>query len=92
MYRFVSQPDADLDVETAFAWYEAQREGLGFDFLNELRNAYDRIVAGPTRYRPLRDGIRRVLLRRFPYAAYFAIESDALVVLAVLHIARNPGA
>jgi plasmid stabilization system protein ParE len=92
VYRLVSQPDADLDVETAFAWYEAQREGLGFGFLYEIRNAYDRIVSGPTRYRVLRDGVRRVLLRRFPYAAYFAIESDALVVLAVLQIARDPTA
>jgi toxin ParE1/3/4 len=92
VYRLVSQPDADLDVETAFAWYEAQSESLGFRFLDELRNAYDRIVSGPTRHQILRDNIRRVLVRRFPYAVHFAIESDALVVLAVLHVARNPSA
>jgi hypothetical protein len=26
------------------------------------------------------------LLRRFPYAIYFAVESDVVVVLAVLHV------
>lgn len=35
--RLVSQPDADLDVEAAFEWYESERSGLGFEFLDELR-------------------------------------------------------
>jgi len=31
-----------------------------------------------------------LFLRRFPYAAYFAVESDVVVVLAVLHVSRDP--
>ncbi len=76
-YRLVSEPRADLDVEAAFEWYEHQRSGLGLEFLDELRAAYDRIVDGPLRYQDLRSGIRRALLRRFPYAVYFAITTTA---------------
>ncbi len=38
----------------------------------------------------LRSGIRRALVRRFPYAVYFAIEHDVIIVLAVLHVSRDP--
>lgn len=86
----VSEPDVDLDVEAAFERYENERSGLGFEFLDELRATYDRVVAGPLKYQLLRSGIRRALLARFPYAVYFAIEDDRVVVLAVLHASRNP--
>ena len=89
-YRLVSEPGADLDVEATFQWYENEMPGLGLEFLDELRSAYDRIVQGPLKYQELRSGIRRTLLRRFPYAVYFAVEADVIVVLAVLHAHRDP--
>lgn len=89
-YRLVSEPGADLDVEATFQWYENELPGLGLEFLDELRSAYDRIVQGPLNYQDLRSGIRRTLLRRFPYAVYFAVEADVIVVLAVLHAHRDP--
>ena len=89
-YRLVSEPRADLDVEAAFEWYENERLGLGVEFLDELRATYNRIADGPLKYQELRGGIRRALLRRFPYAVYFAIEGDAVVVVAVLHASRDP--
>ena len=91
-YRLVAEPAADRDVEAAFAWYEHECTGLGLDFLAELRVAYDRILEGPFKYRNQRSGIRRALLRRFPYAVYFSLEDDAIVVLAVLHAHRDPAA
>ena len=60
------------------------------EFLAELRAAYDRIADGPLQDQNLQSGIRRALLRRFPYAVYFAVEADAVVVLAVLHVSREP--
>jgi plasmid stabilization system protein ParE len=60
------------------------------EFLDELRATYGRIVEGPLKYQHLRSGIRRALLRRFPYAVYFAVEEAAIVVLAVLHASRDP--
>jgi hypothetical protein len=46
-YRLVSEPPVDLDVEAAFEWYENERPGLGVEFLDELRTAYQRITDGP---------------------------------------------
>lgn len=89
-YRLVAEPRTDLDVAATFDWYENEAAGLGQEFLEELRATYDRIADGPLAYRELRSGIRRGLLRRFPYAVYFAVEGDVVVVLAVLHVGRNP--
>lgn len=41
-------------------------------------------------YQELRSGIRRALTRQFPYAAYFSIEGETILILAVLHTARDP--
>lgn len=77
-YRLLSEPSVDLDVEGALEWYENEQSGLGVEFLDELRATYNRIADGPLKYQELRGGIRRALLRRFPYAVYFAIESSTL--------------
>ena len=89
-YRLVAEPRADLDVAATLDWYENEQVGLGQEFLDELRATYDRVADGPLAYQDLRSGIRRALMRRFPYAVYFAVEGDVVVVLAVLHVSREP--
>jgi plasmid stabilization system protein ParE len=89
-YRLLSIPEADSDLESAFLWYERERLGLGVEFIEEVRSAYDRIGRSPMGYLEVRMGIRRCLLQRFPYAAYFTVDDDAVVVLAVIHASRDP--
>lgn len=89
-YRLVAVPAADRDIEAAFEWYEKEQLGLGREFLDQLRAAYDRIADGPLKYPRLRSKTRRALLRRFPYGVYFSVEKEVVVVLAVLHTSRDP--
>lgn len=89
-YPLKNKPIVDADVEAAFQWYEGEEEGLGYEFLDELRAAYRRIEDGPLKYQVLRSGIRRAMTRRFPYSIYFSVEGNVIVVLAVLHTARDP--
>ena len=89
-YRLEATPTVELEVEAAFAWYEGEEPGLGFEFVEELRAAYQRILDHPFAYHDLRSGIRRALTRRFPYAVFFSVEGETVVILAVLHTARDP--
>jgi plasmid stabilization system protein ParE len=41
------RPEAERDVEIAFAWYEEQRAVLGREFLHELDVVYERIAKFP---------------------------------------------
>jgi len=49
------RPEARLDLEAAARWYEAQEPGLGRRFLEEVRQAFQRIQSNPEAYTlPLR--------------------------------------
>lgn len=89
-YRLLAEPRADLDAAATFDWYETEQAGLGEEFLDELRATYHRVSDGPLAYQDLRSGVRQALVRRFPYAVYFAVEGEVIVVLAVLHVSRDP--
>ena len=91
-YAVRTEIAVEVDVEAAFDRYEGEEPGLGFEFLEELRAAYHQILDHPFGYQDLRFGIRRVLTRRFPYAVYFAVEGESIVIVAVISTARDPAA
>jgi hypothetical protein len=36
-YPHIFRPEAESDMEEGFQWYEARRDGLGFEFLGEIK-------------------------------------------------------
>jgi hypothetical protein len=53
--------------------------------------AIERMSASPRQFPILYTSIRRALLRRFPYALMFVIETDeTLTVIACFHASRDP--
>ena len=86
----IVRPAAAADIDEAFLWYETQRPGLGREFLAAADTLIDAIVEHPLRYPVVRRNTRRALLRRFPYALYFRIYDDVIVVVACMHGRRNP--
>ncbi|MDR4470747.1 MAG: hypothetical protein MRJ68_21020, partial [Nitrospira sp.] len=69
---------------------EDQRAGLGMQFLSELDEVFQRIESSPKQFPQLESEVHRALLHRFPYGVYFVEEPDEVVVLAVLHLHREP--
>ena len=85
--------EAGEELQAAATWYESEREGLGQDLLVEADRALSAIGRSPTTW-PLVPGsklVRRFLLTRFPYAAYFVIRDGLVIVLAFGHTSRKPG-
>ena len=72
MRSVVVQPEAIQETDDAFEWYEDQEAGLGFRFLHDLEITYAAIARTPKNFQPLRDGFRRAILRRFPYAIFLS--------------------
>lgn len=86
-------PEAHADVDATFWWYEGRRSGLGFEFNACLDEALQKAARAPLLYTEIESDIRRVLVRRFPYAVFFVVENgeDAtLTVIGVLHTSRDP--
>ena len=90
MSRVNIQPGAIADADIAAAWYEGQRSGLGIEFILEFDAAIERAAEYPESYEILYRGVRRVLLRRFPYAMYFVVENAIVEVFAVIHQHQEP--
>lgn len=88
--RVVFRRAAKREFEDAAGWYEEKRAGLGEEFIREIDDAVARAAAAPQRFPIVFGDIRRTVARRFPFAVYFRIRSDALVVLAVFHGRRDP--
>ena len=86
----VLRPEAEADALEAYRWYNEQLPGLGEEFLAEVDRALETIRANPETPRKLHREFRRVLTRRFPYAAFYATQGDRIVVFAIVHTARDP--
>jgi plasmid stabilization system protein ParE len=85
------RPLAEADIESAAQWYDDDRPGLAARFLIDLDSTFALIRARPLQFPTVADDVRRALLHTFPYAVYFRTSHDVVVVLAVLHLRRNPG-
>lgn len=83
-------PEAEADLENARDWYERQRGGLGAAFLLGIEEVLERIRRTPEINVAVYQDVRRALTRRFPYAVYYRIEGDEVVVLGVFHAGRAP--
>ena len=84
--------EADLDIADAAVWYEKQREGLGGRFLDELLHTFDLIQDNPLFYPLIRRNTPRAVMSRFPFAVFYRVVGDDLVVVAVMHGSRHPRA
>jgi plasmid stabilization system protein ParE len=88
--RFVLRLEARDELLEAWDWYEQRAAGLGAEFVRAVEAAVDALQQAPDRYPRVHGEIRRVLLRRFPYAIFYRASPDEIVVLAVFHLARDP--
>ena len=78
------------DLADGFAYYEGQSEGLGEKFLAAVDAAFDAIEHYPEMFSRVYGEVRRALVSKFPYAVFFRVEPKRVVVLTVLHTARDP--
>ena len=81
---------ARAEFVEAAAWYEARRPGLGAEFIAEIERCVSGAAQQPELYAVVHRGLRRVVVRRFPYSVYFRLEAGRAVVFAVFHGSRDP--
>ena len=79
---------AKKDIYDSQDFYEEQSQNLGIYFYDSVISDLDalKFYAGiHQKY----FGFYRMLTKRFPYAIYYDIEGDLVVVHAVLHTRKN---
>jgi toxin ParE1/3/4 len=78
------------DIDSAFSWYERQRPGLGFEFLDCVEVSIRSIIGFPESYPVTHFCFRRCVIRRFPFSIFFAKEAGAIVVHALFYNRQDP--
>ena len=85
---------ASFELADAANQYETARAGYGHVFLDQVQEAFDFIDRFPLLGSPwlldgIPEGVRRVVLRTFPYSIVYV--TDPLpVVVAIAHASKEP--
>lgn len=86
----VLRDEAWKEFDDAFDWYNAQRAGLGLEFLAEVQRVFNRIADTPLIHPIVFADIRKAVVWRFPFAVFYRPHPDRVEVVAVFHSSRDP--
>ena len=84
-------PEAEAEMISAAVFYETKQKDLGKRFLTFVQNALNKIQVNPLLYQEIEEGVRRCLTTTFPFGVVFRIMPDQYVIIAVMHLHRDPG-
>lgn len=77
--------EATDDLRGAIDWYASSGAARKKGFRASIDEAFKRIGENPLAFAQVHANIRR-----FPYAVFYVPEPNEIVVLAVMHMRRNP--
>lgn len=84
-------PAVEGELTEIRRYYEDCFPGLGAQFVDEFERQVLALAAAPERWVLIAEGIRRCLMRRFPYVIYFrTIGADRIRITVVKHQRRHP--
>lgn len=86
----IISPEAEADLADAKKWYDDRRDGLGAEVVEKIEEALNTIRRIPLVSRLVYRDLRRVLVRRFPYAVFYRVTDEQITVVAVYHTSRDP--
>jgi toxin ParE1/3/4 len=91
MKNVVFHPLAEQELIDAAAYYDAQRLGLGLEYLANVEHAVNLLTRYPETGPKVRGSVRRLTLPKFPYSLlYRTLENDQIRILAVAHHKLRP--
>lgn len=83
-------PEALEEYLGAVAYYAKIRPRLAESFVNAIESGIEEILTYPSAWQIVEDNVRRYLIKRFPFGIYYCIETDHIMIYAVMHMSRKP--
>ena len=77
---------ADAEFVEAVDYYNLQSDGLGFEFVVEVKRALERIRQYPEAWAPLSKRTRRCRTNRFPYGLIYQIRENTILIGALISL------
>ena len=82
-------PQVQTDILRGITFYDSQSHGLGLYFQTMVVSAIDSLQFFPAIHAKVR-GYHRMLVEKFPFAVYYKIFGDMVVVYTILDMRKNP--
>ena len=89
--QYVFHPEALKEYSEAVKYYAERRVDIAQSFIDAVENAVYRIKESPERYPAIEADVHRYLALKFPYAILYTIETDYILILAVMHCKQKTG-
>lgn len=83
--------EAQNDIDTTFVWYELKQQGLGKLYFQVIDKSIQFISNHPFSSQVVFKGIRRLVIKKFPYGIYYKVSANKseIQIIAVIHFQRN---
>jgi len=88
-YEIVVQSETIIEMQKAFEWYEYMQKGKGYEMIEEIEVAYEKLSKHPHHYSYTHQRYkkyRKIGLDRFPYLLIYEIEEAKVIIVAYRHI------
>jgi toxin ParE1/3/4 len=89
-YTLVVRSVAEDELNEAVDWYEQRWPGQGADLIDAVDTVFRRVIANPRAGRMIADPIQRMLVPNFPYAVFYYVRGNDVIVTSVFHTSRDP--
>jgi plasmid stabilization system protein ParE len=89
-HRLAVSDLAEGDLAEAIGWYQHIRPGLEADLTLCVEQALDRIREHPEAFPVVMPGVRRAVVRRFPYSIVYRVRQGRVEVEAIFHARQDP--
>jgi len=81
---------AKIELDDSFKYYESLQRGLGYRFVNEVKECIDRILLFPKAWQQITTHTRRCLLKNFPYGVIYQIQKEQILIVAIANLHKKP--
>jgi plasmid stabilization system protein ParE len=90
-YNVLILAEAEHDLDDAYIWYELNQNGLGKRFFQSVDESVKFLSEDPFVFAEIYDGLRRSLIKKFPYGIYYKVllEMKEIQIVGVIHFGRD---
>ena len=88
--HFSVQPEAIDEANEAYNWYEAQKEGLGLEFLEAVDLFSNNLLRNPRTHSYYIETVRQGRLNKFPYTVVYEVFNEIIVIYSVFMGKQDP--
>ena len=81
---------AEQEFIEAVDYYNDQCSGLGYEFAAEITNTLERISTFPKAWPQISPLTRRCITNKFPFGVIYQLRNDDILIVAIMHMKRNP--